>query len=52
LNYRRSQERDQLLASLGKANAPICVTSDKLDKYLALKHLPFCDDERAKEATR
>lgn len=51
-NFRRPQERDQLLASLRKANAPMCVASDKLDKYPGLKHLPICDEERAKEAAR
>ena len=52
INFRRSQERDQLLASLRKANAPICVPADKLDKYPTLKHLPLCDAQRAKAAAR
>ena len=49
---KRPQERDQLLASLRKANAPMCVASDKLDKNPTLNHLPFCDEQRAKEMAR
>jgi class 3 adenylate cyclase/TolB-like protein len=50
--FDRSQEADKFLASLQKANAPICVASDKLSVFPGLKHLALCDAQRAKEATR
>ncbi len=50
--FYRQQEADQVLASLQKAGAPICVPSDKLSNFPKLKHLALCDAQRAKEATR
>jgi len=50
--FSRQQEADQVLASLQKAGAPICVPSDKLGNFPTLKHLTLCDAQRAKEATR
>jgi TolB-like protein/class 3 adenylate cyclase/Tfp pilus assembly protein PilF len=50
--FRRKQERDQVLASLQKAGAPICVPTAKLGDFPKLKHLAICDEQRAKEATR
>jgi tetratricopeptide (TPR) repeat protein len=50
--FSRQQEADQFLASLRKADAPICVPSDKLSNFPTLKHLALCDAQRAKEAAR
>jgi hypothetical protein len=50
--FSRQHEADQILASLQKAAAPICVPGDKLVNFPALKHLALCDAQRAKEATR
>ena len=48
----RQQEPDQLLASLQKAGAPICVASNKFGNFPGLKHLAVCDARRAKEASQ
>src|SRR5208282_2371956 len=48
--FYRQQEADQLLASLQKAGAPICVPSGKLSNFPKLKHLALCDAKRASEA--
>ena len=50
--FYRQQEADQVLASLRKAGAPICVPSDKQGNFPNLKHLALCDAQRAKDATR
>jgi TolB-like protein/DNA-binding winged helix-turn-helix (wHTH) protein len=50
--YRRAHERDQLVASMIKAGAPLCVPPDKADALPKLMHLAVCDAERAKEAAR
>ena len=50
--FSRQQEADQVLASLQKAGAPICVPSDKLGNFPTLTRLALCDAQRAKEATR
>jgi hypothetical protein len=50
--YRRPHERDQLVASMIKAGAPLCVPPDKADALPKPMHLAVCDAERAKEAAR
>jgi class 3 adenylate cyclase/TolB-like protein len=50
--YSRQQEADQLLASLQKAGAPMCVPSEKLADFPQLQHLKICDEERAKQVVR
>ncbi len=50
--YSRQQEADQLVASLRKAGAPMCVPGEKLADFPKLQHLKICDEERAKEAVR
>ena len=50
--YRRAHERDQLVASMIKAGAPLCVPPDKADALPKPMHLAVCDAERAKEAAR
>jgi len=50
--YRRAHERDQLVASMIKASAPLCVPPDKADALPKPIHLAVCDAERAKEAAR
>ena len=42
----------QLLASMIKAGAPLCVPPDKADALPKPMHLAVCDAERAKEAAR
>jgi tetratricopeptide (TPR) repeat protein len=50
--FERKQEEEQLLGSLTKAGAPICVPIAKLVDVPKLKHLTVCDDQRAKQATQ
>jgi TolB-like protein len=50
--YSRQDEADQLVASLQKAGAPMCVPSEKLADFPKLQHLKICDEKRAKEAVR
>ncbi len=50
--YSRQQEPDQLVASLQKAGAPMCVPGEKLADFPKLQHLKICDDERAMHAVR
>ena len=50
--YSRQQEADQLVASLRKAGAPMCVPGEKLADFPKLQHLKICDEERAKQAVR
>ena len=50
--YSRQQEADQLIASLQKAGAPMCVPGEKLADFPKLKRLKICDEERAKQAVR
>jgi hypothetical protein len=50
--YSRQQEADQLVASLRKAGAPMCVPDEKLADFPQLQHLKICDEERAKQAVR
>ena len=50
--YSRQQEADQLVASLRKAGAPMCVPGDKLANFPKLQHLKICDEERAKQVVR
>jgi hypothetical protein len=50
--YRRARERDQVVASMVKAGAPLCVPADKADALPKPMHLAVCDAERAKEAAR
>jgi hypothetical protein len=50
--YSRQQEADQLVASLQKAGAPMCVPGEKLADFPKLQHLKICDEERAKQAVR
>ena len=50
--YSRQQEADQLVASLRKAGAPMCVPVEKLADLPKLQHLKVCDEERAKQAVR
>ncbi len=50
--YRRARERDQLVASMVKAGAPLCVLPDKADALEKAMHLAVCDAERAKETAR
>jgi TolB-like protein/Tfp pilus assembly protein PilF len=50
--YSRQQEADQLVASLRKAGAPMCVPAEKLADLPKLQHLKICDEERAKQAVR
>jgi class 3 adenylate cyclase/TolB-like protein len=50
--YSRQQEADQLVASLHKAGAPMCVPGDKLADFPKLQHLKSCDEERAKQVVR
>ena len=45
--YSRQQETDQLVASLQKAGAPMCVPAEKLADVPKLQHLKICDEERA-----
>jgi class 3 adenylate cyclase/TolB-like protein len=48
----RQQEADQLVASLRKAGAPMCVPGEKLADFPKLQRLKICDEERAKRAVR
>jgi TolB-like protein len=50
--YSRQQEPDQLVASLQKAGAPMCVPGEKLADFPKLQHLKICDEERAKQSVR
>jgi hypothetical protein len=50
--YSRQQEPDQLVVSLQKAGAPMCVPGEKLADWPKLQHLKICDEERAKQAVR
>jgi tetratricopeptide (TPR) repeat protein len=50
--FSRQQEADQLVASLRKAGAPMCVPGEKLADLPKLQHLKICDEERAKQAVR
>jgi class 3 adenylate cyclase/TolB-like protein len=50
--YSRQQEADQLVASLRKAGAPMCVPGEKLADVPKLQHLKICDQERAKQVVR
>jgi TolB-like protein len=50
--FSRQQEADQLVASLRKAGAPMCVPAEKLADFPKLQHLKICDEERAKQAVR
>jgi class 3 adenylate cyclase/TolB-like protein len=50
--YSRQQEADQLIASLKKAGAPMCVPGEKLADLPKLQRLKICDEERAKQAVR
>jgi class 3 adenylate cyclase/TolB-like protein len=50
--YSRQQEPDQLVASLQKAGAPMCVPGEKLADFPKLQHLKICDEERAKQVVR
>jgi TolB-like protein len=50
--FSRQQEPDQLVASLQKANAPMCLPGEKLADFPKLQHLKICDEERAKQAVR
>jgi class 3 adenylate cyclase/TolB-like protein/tetratricopeptide (TPR) repeat protein len=50
--YSRQQEADQLVASLRKAGAPMCVPEEKLADFPKLQHLKIWDEERAKQAVR
>ena len=50
--YSRQQEADQLVASLRKAGAPMCVPGEKLADFPKLQRLKICDEERAKQVVR
>ena len=50
--FSRQQEADQLVASLQKAGAPMCVPNEKLAGFQKLQHLKICDEERANGAVR
>jgi hypothetical protein len=50
--HSRQQEADQLIASLHKAGAPMCVPNEKLADFPKLQHLKICDEERAKQVVR
>ena len=50
--YSRQQEADQLIASLQKAGAPMCVPGEKLADFPKLQRLKICDEERAEQAVR
>ena len=50
--YRRARDRDQLVTSMIKAGAPLCVLPDKADALPKPMHLAVCDAQRAKEAAR
>ena len=50
--YSRQQEADQLVASLRKAGAPMCVPGEKLADVPKLQRLKLCDEERAKQSAR
>jgi class 3 adenylate cyclase/TolB-like protein len=50
--YSRQQEADQLVASLRKAGAPMCVPGERLADFPKLQHLKICDEERAKQVVR
>jgi hypothetical protein len=50
--YSRQQESDQLVASLQKAGAPMCIPGEKLADFPKLQHLKICDEERAKQVVR
>jgi TolB-like protein/DNA-binding winged helix-turn-helix (wHTH) protein len=50
--YRRARDTDQLVASMVKAGAPLCVSPDKAAALPKPVHLAVCDAERAKEAAR
>ena len=50
--YRRSGDRDKIVASLVKAGAPLCLPPDRAAKLPPPMHLAQCDAERAKEAAR
>jgi class 3 adenylate cyclase/TolB-like protein/tetratricopeptide (TPR) repeat protein len=50
--YSRQQEADQLVASLHKAGAPMCVPAEKLADLPKLQHLKICDQERARQVVR
>jgi hypothetical protein len=45
--YPRAHERDQLLASMIKAGAPLCVPPEKADALPKPMHLAVCDAERS-----
>ena len=47
--FKRKQEAEQILQSLEKANAPICVPRNKLRDLPNLKRLAFCDAERDRD---
>ena len=42
--YSRQQEADQLVASLRKAGAPMCVPGEKIADFPKLQHLKICDE--------
>ena len=48
--FARTQELDQIVASLGKAGAPICISPDQINGLQKSLHLGVCDAERAKQA--
>jgi len=50
--YRRSGDRDKIVASLVKAGAPLCLPPDRAAKLPPPMHLAQCNAERAKEAAR
>ena len=50
--FSRQQEADQLVGSLRKAGAPMCVPGEKLADFPKLQHLKICDEERAKQVVR
>jgi class 3 adenylate cyclase/TolB-like protein len=50
--YSRQQEPEQLVASLQKAGAPMCVPGEKLADFPKLQRLKICDEERAKQVVR
>jgi hypothetical protein len=50
--FSRQQEANQLITSLQKAGAPMCVPAEKLADFPNLQHLKICDEERAKQAVR
>jgi hypothetical protein len=50
--YSRQQEADQLVGSLRKAGAPMCVPGEKLADFPKLQRLKICGEERAKQVVR